>query len=128
MRWFFAMLALLFTVSCVNKQITKTQDPSKLTIQQVIADFTSGDFRRTLLARSQLSRLAQPQKIEVLKKVIDNPDPSIRMTAISEFTKLGKPACPFLQKRADTDPDQDVKQAALDALKTCQCTGPAPAQ
>ena len=116
------ILAIFFAVGCVNKEITKSKDPSKLTIQQVITDLTSGDFRRTLAARTQLSRLTKTQKVEVLKKVIDNPKPSIRMTAIAEFQKLGDTACPFLQKSAADDPDPDVKQAAVDASKTCPAT------
>lgn len=113
------MLAIIFAVGCVNKEITKTNDPSKLTIKQVIADMTSGNFQRTLSARSQLSRLTRVQKIEVLKQVIANPKPSIRMTAIAEFQKLGNDACPFLLKHAKNDPDPDVKQAAVDASKSC---------
>jgi len=114
------MLVIMFAAGCVNKEITKTKDPSKLTIQQVIANLTSGDFRRTLSARTQLSRLTKTQKITVLKQVINNPKPSIRMTAISEFQKLGDDACPFLQKKAVDDPDPDVKQAAADASKDCK--------
>jgi hypothetical protein len=118
MKRLLVLFFLVLGLGCVNKEITKVKDPSKLTVQQVVADMTSGDFQRMLQARTQLARLTLSQKMAVMKQLMASPKPATRLTAVAELKKLVPDSCPCLQKAAN-DPDDDVKAAAQDALKAC---------
>ena len=119
MKRLLVLFSVILAFGCVNKEITKVQDPSKLTVQQVVADMTSGDFQRMIHARSQLSRLTKQQKMTVLRQLMADPKPANRLTAVAELKKLVPDSCPCL-KKASKDPDPDVKEAAIDAFKACE--------
>ena len=115
-RLFF--IGIILFAAC-NTSITKYKNPDTLTKQQIIEYLKSGDFKKVLKARTQLGRLEPKERLNVLKELLQEKKPELRLTAVTELEKLKPLSCPVLEEVAKKDQDPDVKDQATQAAKGC---------
>ena len=112
-------IILLFILNGCDTSITKYQDPNKLSHEEILANLRSGDFQKVLTARSQISRLDPKERLSILKTLLTEPKPELRMIAITELEKLKPASCKLLLDAASKDKDPDVRNQAQEASQGC---------
>ena len=98
--------------------ITKTVDVSKLDTNRLIKMLSSGDFKKIIQARKEISKLDIKKRLYVLEEMAKAKDSAVRMMAVTELGKLknNKNAINIL-KRLASDKDKDVAEEAKKTLE-----------
>lgn len=115
----FITLGLFFVVSGCDTSITKYHDPNTLSHEEILEDLKSGNFQRVLLARTQLARLKPKERMAVLKELLKEKKPELRLTAVTELEKIKPTSCKILLEVSKSDPDPDVRSQAIEAARGC---------
>ncbi len=112
----YLQFALVFLLAAVGLRcagdIVEQEQEQIFTPDELRGALTSEDFRAKNRARKQLDTLAPSERLTLLVKVAESPDPAARTLAVVELAKAGDAARSALERLAAGDPDPDVRELA----------------
>ena len=120
-RW---MTAVEFADATRPGRDTREQKMGEAKVWACLAAVASDDAARVRRGRRQLATLPAAHQLAPLARALRCEPSRLRVFAAESLARLGDPlAVPALLKRAVDDPEEQVRRAAADALRTIDAPG-----
>ena len=97
----------------IDTAVTEPYKERELRLVEIQNMVKSGDFKQQLEASKQIDKLEPADKLQIVRRLADDPDPAVRLIAVKKLRTMDEPeAREMLGRLAAKDPDPDVRSLA----------------
>jgi HEAT repeat protein len=97
----------------VDTSVTEPHRERDLAADEVRAMLAGGDFAKKVEAGRQIDKLPPADRLRILLRLADDPDPAVRLLAARKLRAIDDPAAKAtLARLATDDPDETVREIA----------------
>ena len=102
----------------IDTGVTEPYKERELRLVEIQNMVRSGDFKQKLEASKQIDTLEPADKLQIVRRLADDPDPAVRLLAVKKLRTMDEPeARERLGRLAAKDPDPDVRSLAGEKSK-----------